>query len=409
MISFTNISGAEEIGANCYLLEMDGTRIVLDSGMHPKKEGKAAMPDFDSLEPNSVEAVFLSHSHLDHLGTLPVLQEKQPAAEVFMTPAAAALSEVMLHNSVNVMSAKRLDLGIVEYPFFTHNDLDRLSDAWHAKSCNEVFRVGFRQNVLATFYDAGHILGSAGVMLEGESGHTVFYTGDVQFEDQSMIPGADFPESGVDTLVMECTRGGFQRSAHYSRPEEMVRFGKAIAETLERGGAVLIPVFAIGKSQEMLFNIHRVKQQGVIPANTPVYFGGLSAKVSLLYDRFAGLTRRHDHEFKLKEKNAILFVGYADPDSPAGLLKATPEGELVKMRPNGQPVRRKCTVDCFDFSGHATRDSLVNYAVKLNPRQVVLVHGDPDAVEWMHHTLSAKMPDSTIVVPEPGRRYTFEP
>ena len=136
MISFTNISGAEEIGANCYLLEMDGTRIVLDSGMHPKREGMAAMPDFDSMEPNSVEAVFLSHSHLDHLGTLPVLQEKQPAAEVFMTPAAAALSEVMLHNSVNVMSAKRLDLGIVEYPFFTHNDLDRLSDAWHAKSCN---------------------------------------------------------------------------------------------------------------------------------------------------------------------------------------------------------------------------------------------------------------------------------
>ena len=66
-------------------------------------------------------------------------------------------------------------------------------------------------------------------------------------------------------------------------------------------------------------------------------------------------------------------------------------------------------MDCFDFSGHATRDSLVNYAVKLNPRQVVLVHGDPDAVEWMQHTLSAKMPDSTIVVPEPGRRYTFEP
>lgn len=68
-----------------------------------------------------------------------------------MTPAAAALSEVMLHNSVNVMSAKRLDLGIVEYPFFTHADLDRLSDSWNAKSCNEVFRVGFRQNLLATF------------------------------------------------------------------------------------------------------------------------------------------------------------------------------------------------------------------------------------------------------------------
>ena len=396
MISFTNISGAEEIGANCYLLEMDGTRVVLDSGMHPKREGLAAMPQFDVLEPNSVEAVFLSHSHLD-----------------------------------------------------------RLSDSWNAKPCNEGFRVGFRQNLLATFYDAGHILGSAGVMLESESGHTVFYTGDVQFENQSMIPGADFPESGVDTLIMECTRGGFQRSAHYSRPEEMVRFGQAIADTLERGGAVLIPVFAIGKSQEMLFNIHRFKQQGVIPANTPVYFGGLSAKVSLLYDRFSGLTRRHDHDFKLKEeiqtvplprkgkaplvctpgniyvvssgmmtektlsnvmaeqvlpheKNAILFVGYADPDSPAGQLKTTPHGELVKMRPNGQPVRRKCTIDCFDFSGHATRDSLVDYAVKLKPKQVILVHGDPDAVEWMHDTLAFRMPDAEIIAPVPGKRYTFD-
>lgn len=454
MISFTNISGAEEIGANCYLLEMDGTRMVLDSGMHPKREGKAAMPDFDSIEANSVEAIFLSHSHLDHLGTLPVLQEKQATADVFMTPAAAALSEVMLHNSVNVMSSKRLELGIVEYPFFTHTDLDRLCDAWQSKSCNEVFRVGFRQNILATFYDAGHILGSAGVMLESESGHTVFYTGDVQFENQSMIPGADFPESGVDTLIMECTRGGFQRSAHYSRPEEMVRFGKAIAETLEGGGAVLIPVFAIGKSQEMLFNIHQFKKQGVIPANTPMYFGGLSAKVSGLYDKFAGLTRRNNHDFKLKdeiqtvplprkgkaplicspgniyvissgmmtektlsntmaeqvlphEKHAILFVGYADPDSPAGHLKATPHGEMVKMRPNGQPVRRKCRVDSFDFSGHAPREALVDYAVKLNPRQVVLVHGDPDAVEWMHDTLSEKMPNSNIIAPVPGERYTL--
>ena len=108
------------------------------------------------------------------------------------------------------------------------------------------------------------------------------------------------------------------------------------------------------------------------------------------------------------EKNAILFVGYADPDSPAGQLKTTPHGELVKMRPNGQPVRRKCTIDCFDFSGHATRDSLVDYAVKLNPKQVILVHGDPDAVEWMHDTLASRMPDAEIIAPVPGKRYTFD-
>ena len=94
--------------------------------------------------------------------------------------------------------------------------------------------------------------------------------------------------------------------------------------------------------------------------------------------------------------------------TPAGQLKTTPHGELVKMRPNGQPVRRKCTIDCFDFSGHATRDSLVDYAVKLNPKQVILVHGDPDAVEWMHDTLASRMPDAEIIAPVPGKRYTFD-
>lgn len=455
MIKFTNISGSDEIGSNCYLLELDGTRVVLDSGMHPKKEGLAAMPNFDAIEENSLDAIFLSHSHLDHLGTIPVLQDKQPTAEVFMTPATAALSEVMLHNSVNVMMSKRLELGIVEYPFFTHKELDVLCESWRAKTCNEAFRVGYRQNILATFYDAGHILGSAGIQLETESGHTVFYTGDVQFEDQSMIPGADFPESGIDTLIMECTRGGAHRCEHYTRSSEMERFGHQIAKTLERGGAVLIPVFAIGKSQEMLYNLHQFKQNGVIPGNTPVYFGGLSAKVTTLYDKFSTLTRRHDPDFKLKEEvetvplprkgraplvcspgniyvvssgmmtektisnsiadqflpypsHSIFFVGYCDPDSPAGILKDTPHGDNVKMRPNGQKVPRLCEIQSFDFSGHAPRESLVAYAKKLSPKRIILVHGDPDAIEWMQNRLQEELPDTEVVAPEQGVCYSFE-
>lgn len=455
MIRFTNISGAEEIGANCYLLDMEGTKIVLDSGMHPKREGMAAMPDFDKLEPNTVEAVFLSHSHLDHLGTLPVLQEKQSCAEVYMTPACATLSEVMLHNSVNVMSAKRLDEGIVEYPFFTHTDLDHLCDSWHPKHYNEVFRVGYRQNVLASFYDAGHILGSAGVFLESESGHTVFYTGDVQFEDQSIIPGADFPEDGVDTLIMECTRGAYERPTDYKREEELERFAHEVRDTLERGGAVLIPVFAIGKSQEILYNLHRFKQKGIIPPQTPIYFGGLSAKVTLLYDRYSALTRRIEPEFKLKEeidtvplpkkgkaplvcspgniyvvssgmmtektlsnllaeqilpheRNSILFVGYADPDSPAGMLKVAQKGEIVKMRRHAQPVPCQCSIMSFDFSGHAAREVLVDYAVKLNPKNIVLVHGDPEAIEWMRTSISEKLPEAHIITPISGETYTLK-
>lgn len=455
MISFTNISGAEEIGSNCYLLDIEGTKIVLDSGMHPKKEGLAAIPEFDLIEEGSLEAIFISHSHLDHLGTLPVLQDKQPGAEVFMTPAAAAVSEVMLHNSVNVMSSKRLEFGIVEYPLFTHQELDRLSESWHAKPCNESFRVGFNKDVLAVLHDAGHILGSAGVYLESTSGHTIFYTGDVQFESQSLIPGADFPEDGIDTLIMECTRGLYKRPEEYTRKRELKRFAARISETLERGGIVLIPVFALGKSQEMLYNLHQFKQEGLIPAKTPVYYGGLSSKVTRLYDVFDSKTRRMDAGFLIKEeveitplpkkakgpmrcepgniylvssgmmtektlsntlsdqvlpnpKNSILFVGYCDPDSPAGLLKTIPEGETVKLRQNAHPVAVKCQIESFDFSGHSDRELLVDYAKKLNPSQIILVHGDPDAIEWMRTRLVLELPQTTVIVPDPGKTYPLD-
>lgn len=452
MISFTNISGAEEIGSNCYLLDIEGTKVVLDSGMHPKKEGLAAIPEFGLIDEGSLEAIFISHSHLDHLGTLPVLQDKQPGAEVFMTPAAAAVSEVMLHNSVNVMSSKRLEFGIVEYPLFTHQELDRLSESWQTKACNEAFRVGFNKDVLATFHDAGHILGSAGVYLESATGHSIFYTGDVQFENQSLIPGADFPEDGVDTLIMECTRGLQKRPEGYTREGELKRFAARISDTLARGGIVLIPVFALGKSQEMLYNLHRFKKEGWIPAKTPVYYGGLSAKVTRLYDLFDSKTRRMDAGFLIKDevvitplpkkargpmrcepgniylvssgmmtektlsntlsdqilpnpKNSILFVGYCDPDSPAGLLKTIPHGETVKLRPNAHPVPVNCEIDSFDFSGHTDRELLIGYAKKLNPSQIVLVHGDPEALEWMSTRLTLELPQTKIIVPKAGQVY----
>lgn len=459
MISFTNISGSEEIGSNCYLLDMDGTRIVLDSGMHPKREGNSAMPDFELINKivgndRGLDAIFITHSHLDHMGTLPVLQEKQSAAEVYMTHATSALTEAMLHNSVNVMSSKRMDLGIVEYPFFTHEELDRLSESWQSRNYREAFKIGFKQEVLATLYDAGHILGSAGVYLESISGGTVFYTGDVQFENQSLIPCADFPESGVDTLIIECTRGNAERSKNYERSKEIDRLGQSIAKVLDRGGAVLIPVFALGKSQELLYIIHLLKEQGVIPEKTPVYFGGLSTKVTKIFDKFADKSPRLNPEINLRKdiktapvpqkgkaplrceagniylvssgmmtektlsntmaeqilpqkRNAILFVGYCDPDSPAGELKTIPLGGTIRMHRNARPVQRNCEIESFDFSGHAVRELLVDYAVRLNPPRVILVHGDPEAIEWMHGQLETKMPGSEIIAPNPGQTYTF--
>ena len=116
-ITFTNLTRAVEIGANCYVIEIAGKRIVLDCGLHPKFDGEMAQPNLSLLADESVDAIVLSHAHQDHLGSLPVLMRRQSQAPVFMTEATRQLSDIMLHNSVNVMLKKKED-GVSEYPLF---------------------------------------------------------------------------------------------------------------------------------------------------------------------------------------------------------------------------------------------------------------------------------------------------
>src|ERR1051325_2955461 len=108
-----------------------GRGLVLDSGMHPKFVGEEALPNMNAMTGRKSEAIIVSHSHQDHIGTLPVLMRRQPQARVFMTEPTADIGDVLLHNSVNVMTRQREDLGTTLYPLFTHRETDRAADRWH--------------------------------------------------------------------------------------------------------------------------------------------------------------------------------------------------------------------------------------------------------------------------------------
>jgi Cft2 family RNA processing exonuclease len=121
---FTALGGCSEVGANAYHLEIDGTGILLDAGIHPKKYGLESLPLIEVVRRKEIDAVLISHCHIDHLGALPVLLKYFPTPRVFMTQPSLPIAMRMLHNTVTVMGRLREEKGIEEYPFYTHEDID---------------------------------------------------------------------------------------------------------------------------------------------------------------------------------------------------------------------------------------------------------------------------------------------
>jgi Cft2 family RNA processing exonuclease len=455
---FINLTRQTEIGANSYFLELDGKKVVLDAGLHPKQEGDAALPLYKLVGDGSLDAIVISHAHQDHIGSLPVLMRRQPQARVFMTHATAKLSDIMLHNSVNVMARQRDELGIRTYPLFTHREADRASELWQSVGFGQYWTVeGERvpkpdHELTFETYESGHILGSAGILFRAE-GKKIFYTGDVNFLDQTLMRSADFPEGDVDVLIIETTRGDRALGSAYSRQNEERRFLAAIEEAFDRGGSVLVPVFALGKTQEILTMLHLFKRQGELK-DVPIYIGGLSTKITILHDQLASLGQRHyaglqildsigphvlssrdiqttqirrrriyalssgmmtektlsnqlAERFLSDAKQSVFFVGYADPESPGGRLKAAQPGDLVQLDEALPSQKLACQVREFDFSAHAPRELLFDYIRKLLPRVVILVHGDPPAVSWFQAKIAQEMPGTQVVIPEPGKEYEF--
>lgn len=446
MISFKSLTRQIEIGANCYLLQFGNKRIIIDSGMHPKEEGKDSLPDFSSLYDHDIDSAILSHAHLDHSGSLPILQRHYPEMPVMMTESTSALSQALLHNSVNVMTSKRNELGLDEYPFFSHREIHKISKQWFHRRTERKFDLDNEGEIECTFYDAGHVLGAIGALIEYK-GKKLFYTGDVHFEDQSIIKGADFPTENIDVLILECTRGSSPRSPDYTRLSEAEKLASSIENCLDQGGSVMIPLFAMGKTQEtvtMLYELQRAKKL----RRLSFLIGGLSIKMTKIYDRFSSSVRRNHLGMKLmREKgllstpnargeipniekgnvytlssgmmtektlsnrlarhfitnprNLIASVGYADPESPLAKVLNSEIGQSIELDSNYDSVKRECSVASFDFSGHAPREALLDYAERTNPSKIILVHGDKSSIEWMKNNIKQRLPDAEIHVPQP--------
>jgi Cft2 family RNA processing exonuclease len=449
-----NLNPDSNIGASGWFVDIEGHGLLMDAGTHPKREGRDSLPRYDLIRNENVVAIAISHCHHDHVGSLPVALRYFPQARVLMSELSYFLVERVLHNSVNVMKRQRDELGIREYPLFSHDEVDEIAPvfqgfkynreidyAWEAKS---------RSNItLPTleFYDAGHALGSAGLMVRGQK-ETLFYTGDVCFHDQTLLRKARFEDVKADVLIMETTRGNRALPPGFSREAETERLRQAIQRALARGGSVLMPTFALGRTQEVLALLAMWMSDGKLEPQ-PVYIGGLGRVFTEIYDLEAHRTHRqypnlqlhealnlivldqgqalkmkltggrlfvitagmmsektaaHDLGMRMigDENQAIFFVGYNDPDTPGGRLKAAAQGESFVFSPSAGSVSRVCEVDEFDLTAHANRSDLLDFVGIVDPRTVVLGHGEEASRKWFEDEIRARYPRIKVIQPTPG-------
>lgn len=450
-MKLTDLNRDGGIGANSLFIQLGDLNLLVDCGLHPKKVGRAATPDTRPLQGVTLDLIIITHCHLDHIGSLPVVMREQPNTPVLMSTSSRLLIERMLHNSANVMMRQREDEDIPDYPLFTHDDVDRCAKRFvglpfgHAKN----FR-GAHDDIEILFHGAGHVAGAVGVEIRHKHRH-IFFTGDVLFEAQRTLGPAKFPAGHFDTLVMETTRGTTERPVGKERGNEVTRLIDAINDTIQRGGSVLIPVFALGRMQEILAVFHDARKFSRL-VECPIYGSGLGVDLADYFDeisrktkhvqfnrailkdlRIKPLPRKMNAGEDLEEnaiylvssgmmvektpsytiasglvghaRNLIAFVGYCDPDTPGGQLLAARPGDEFVFDAAHVKVKIKARIERYELSGHADREELVEFAVQTGARSIVLTHGDPAARSWFVEQLTEKLPKSRVLDPVPLQLY----
>ena len=449
-----DLNPGPDIGASSWHVEIDGCGLLMDAGTHPKHDGCDALPLYDKIKNRPVDTIAITHCHHDHVGSLPIALRKFPQSHVMMTELSYFIIERVLHNSVNVMKRQASELGISEYPLFTHREVDELAPIFQGYQYNREIEwasfdraISGKSSPTLEFHDAGHTLGSAGIMLRGGK-ETLFYTGDVCTHDQTILKAASFNDIQADVMIMETTRGNRSTPENFSRGNETEKLIVAIEETFKRKGSVLIPSFALGRTQEILSILALQMKSGRLKKQ-PIFIGGLGRVFTEIYDLQSHRANRQHPNLQLDEEldlsvlsrdqaakiklnksrlfvmtagmltenttaydlakrmveqpeHGIFFVGYADPSTPGGRLKSAYHKEHFHYCDTTGNLAKRCKVRDFDLTAHANREDLIELVGRVGPRTLILGHGDTQAREWFKKQITKKWPSVKVIIPKAG-------
>ncbi|MBE0672925.1 MAG: MBL fold metallo-hydrolase [Anaerolineales bacterium] len=426
---------AHTVTGSQHLIEVNGSKLLLDCGLYQGRRADTYERNLNfRYTPRDIDGVILSHAHIDHAGNLPNLVKQGYERNIFATHATVDLASLMIRDSGRIQESdaefvnkKRAQRGepLIE-PLYTEQDAEEVAGMFKGVDYEEAFEPV--PGVIARFYEAGHILGSAGVSLEiEEKGKKIrlWFSGDIGRYKLPLLRDPVLPEA-VDYMIMESTYGD---KSHSDPGLAYTEFRDVVKRTVERGGKVIVPAFAVGRTQELVFNLNQMMTDGDIP-NVPVYVDSpLAVNATDVFKRhlecFDDETRKYVEEARhpALDSKMLTYIRSVDESkalnertdpmviiSASGMVEAgrilhhvknnieNPKNTIcivswqaphtlgrrladreLQVRIYGESYDRKCDIATIGgLSGHAGQDLLVKYAigVKDSVKQIFLVHGE---------------------------------
>ena len=456
---------AREVTGSCHIVRVGGRTILLDCGLFQGKRSDVNQKNTTLPVPvSAIDAIVLSHAHIDHSGRLPFLVRSGFAGPIFATSATRDLCAIMLADSAHIQEkdADFLSRHRKEHfePLYAQRDVVRTMELMQPRAYEEIFDVV--PGVRATFVDAGHILGSASITLdcvEGSTTSRLVFSGDIGRSGLAIIRDP-VPPVGANAVIMESTYGNRDHASVEGAKAELAR---VVRETAARGGRVIIPAFAVGRTQELVYDLHLLAEDGQIPRLPIVIDSPLATKVTAVFSTNTGifdasetLLKRHnqnrDELFRfpllrftesVEESKALeqqvgpmviiaasgmaesgrilhhLAYGASDPRNTILVVGFMAEHTLgrrivekrdtIKVFGDDVPLRARVEI-INGYSAHADRRELaawVDAVRRQSPllRDVYLVHGEPDSQDAFATTLRAA--GFQVHCPTPGTIVAF--
>jgi metallo-beta-lactamase family protein len=452
---------AGQVTGSLHLLEAAGARIALDAGLFQGRRKEASEKNRQlPFDARRLDAVVLSHAHIDHSGRLPLLVRNGFHGPIYATPATRDLCAVMLRDSASIQErdaeylARRKRKSPESEPLYTVADALAVQDLMLGVPYHRVQHL--RKHLRFEFTEAGHILGSASVdiRLTEPPGHRLLFSGDIGRSGLPIIRDPSPPSGPIDTLIVESTYGD---RTHESTEGSQAKLGEIVARVAARGGKVLIPAFALGRTQEVVYSLHVLYRQGKIP-KIPIFIDSPLAVDATtvfrmhpeVFDRreylvertseildfpLAHYTRNVEESKRLNtlngpaviisasgmaetgrilhhlsnhigdHRNLVLFVGFLAEHT---LGRRIQEGQdPIKIFGDMFPVRAE--VETLDgYSAHADKNELREWVRQLGGpvRRAFVVHGEPGPALAMAKLLEEEGVRE-VVVPRHGERFVL--